>query len=239
MPVKRKASTTTEETTPSTQVSLATPSKLSLPTSQLETLIADLSTAKNQLDKLQKEIEETKNSWLKEQETHQRLLHERNSEDETTRMREQETYDYEVKLARKKSEDEFAERKARWEKELTDRKEEIDHDKQELIELRKTVDAFPAEKDKVVKEATFALQKSLTEQFESQTKLREQEFKSEKDLLTLKISNLAAENSRQTKENESLKKQLDEATRQVKDIAVQVIHSNRPIEQKSPENPKS
>lgn len=75
------------------------------------------------------------------------------------------------------------------------------------------------------KEAESILEKILTEKFSNEKVLREQEIKAEKELLNLKITNLTAENARQTKEIESLKNALDEATKQIKEVAVKVIES--------------
>lgn len=51
----------------------------------------------------------------------------------------------------------------------------------------------------------------------------------------MKVANLEAENSRLNKEIEILKKSLDEATRQVKEIAVKVIESGQPKPQPAQE----
>lgn len=45
-------------------------------------------------------------------------------------------------------------------------------------------------------------------------------------MLNLRIENLAQENSRQAREVELLKKALEEATRQLKDVAVKIIESS-------------
>lgn len=87
------------------------------------------------------------------------------------------------------------------------------------------VRGFESEKEKAV---TKALQKELTSAFETEKKLREQEFKAEKELLNLKISNLIIENSRQANEIETLKKALDDTTRQIKEVAAKVIESGSP-----------
>lgn len=90
---------------------------------------------------------------------------------------------------------------------------------------------FDHQKEAAVKEAEVLLEKNLTEEFEAEKKLREQEVKAEKDISGLKISNLESENSRLTKEMETLRRSLDEATRQVKEIAVKVIESGQPKSQ--------
>ncbi len=194
----------------------------------LELQISRLTELKNDVEKLEREIEQTKLEWSKEQKAHEQELIQRNQAEEITRQRERETYDYETKLARKKIEDELADKKAGLEKELSDRREEIEQDKKSLSELQKAVDGFTVEKDKAVKEAVAAIQEELSERFETERKLREQETKSDKEILNLKIAALEQENSRQAKEIESLKKSLEDASSQLKDIAVKVIQSHRP-----------
>ncbi len=87
------------------------------------------------------------------------------------------------------------------------------------------VDGFEMGKGEAVNQAQEILQKELTFKFETERKSREQEIKAEKDILNLKITNLTSENNRLNSEIESLKKALEEATRQVKEIAVKVIES--------------
>ncbi len=189
-------------------------------------LLNRIKTAQTEFEKLQKEIITVKEAWIKEQKDHELGLNERKQQEEIIRKREQETYDYETKLLRKKTEDEFLEKKTKWEKELQERKEEIENDKKELEVLRKQVASFETEKNKAIKEACFVLQKELTDKFETEERIREQEFKAEKELLNLNIENLTSENTKLSSELTTLKKALEEATRQVKDIAVKVIESS-------------
>lgn len=166
---------------------------------------------------LQKEIEEVKLAWAKEQ-----------KDREIERLREKESYDYEIQRQRKLDQDAFNDKKSDWEKYLQDQKDVLAKEKKELEQLRILVANFDKEKEKAVKEATDAISRQLTSQFETANKLREQEVKSEKDLLALKISNLTAENSRQSQEIIALKQALDETTREVKEIAVKVIEGRGP-----------
>lgn len=191
-------------------------------------LISKISQAKTDFENLQKEITDTKELWLKEQQDHTRQKQERNQQEEIQKRREQELYEYETSLSRKRAEDEFNERRLKWERELAQRKEEIEKEKKELEELRKQASGFETEKDKAVKEACTALEKDLTNEFTIEKKLREQEFKSEKEMLGLKIATLTAEKTRQLNEIESLKKAFDESAKQLKDVAVKVIESNNP-----------
>jgi chromosome segregation ATPase len=191
-------------------------------------LLRSISDSKDGFMELQKKIDEVRESWNKEQENRETAIVEINQQEEIARKRENETYNYEVTLARKKAEDEFLEKKAKWERELEGRKEEIAKEKLELENLRKLASSFEQEKEKAVKQACSVLQKELSGEYITEKRLREQEVKSEKELLVLKISNLLQESTRQASEIIALKKALEEATRQLKDVAVKVIEASNP-----------
>ena len=189
-------------------------------------LLHSINNAKEEFTTLQKEIDEVRESWSKEQKNHELAIVERNQQEEVSRKRDNETYNYETELFRKKAEDEFSEKKAKWEKELENRKGEIAKEKEELEFLRNQVDGFEEEKEKAVKDASLKLQRELMERFTAEKKLREQEVKAEQELLALKITNLTSESSRQANEIALLKKSLEQATAQLKDVAVKVIESS-------------
>jgi chromosome segregation ATPase len=189
-------------------------------------MLRSINTAKEEFMALQKEIDEVQESWNKEQRDHEIAVAERDQQEEIARKRENETYAYETELFRKKAEDEFLEKKAKWEKELESRKDEIAKERQELELLRKQVAGFEEEKEKAVKDASLKLQRELMERLTAEKKLREQEVKAEQELLALKITNLTSESSRQANEITLLKKSLENATAQLKDVAVKVIESS-------------
>lgn len=188
-------------------------------------LVAKLVKSKIEFDNLQKEITQIKLDWVREQKQHELEFAQQKIQEELERKREEETYQYSTSLLRKRSEDEFQDKKLAWEKDLSQRKQELEDQRKELEELRKQVSGFEDEKDKAVKNAVSEVEQDLRVQYENEKKLREQEVKAEKDLLNMRIANLETENSRLNKEIEILKRSLDEATRQVKEIAVKVIES--------------
>lgn len=220
--IRRKVATTPVATTES----VTSIKNIDVSIQAFSDLISKISDEKEELERLQKEIMEARSTWIKEQKDHELKLLERNQQEEIARKREEETYTYETTLSRKKVEDEFSEKKAKWEKELAERKGEIEKDKQELEALRKQVTGFESEKEKTVKEAVSILQKELTDRFAIDKKLSEQEFRAEKEVLNLKINHLTTENARLNNEMNTLRKALEEATKQVKDIAVKVIESS-------------
>lgn len=204
-----------------------TPKTASLIT-DFESLIDRLNENKEQVEGLEKEITETKVNWIKEQKQRADEITQQKEQEELQKKRERETYEYETQLSRKKSQDEFTEKKAKWERDLENEKEQISLERKELAELRKKVEAFEEEKEKAVKLATDSLQKLLTDSFVHEKQLTDQTQKSETDILKLKIIGLEAENSRQLKEIETLRKSLNEATQKFESVAVKVIESTRP-----------
>lgn len=198
--------------------------------------LQNITLAKDTFEKLQKQITETQSAWDKEQKEHEIKITERDQQDEILRKREQELYEYETQLVRKKAEDEFSQRKIEWERELEESKEVIEKDRLELEILRKQVSGFEVEKEKAVNAANGILQKDLTVKFESEKKLREQEIKGEKAILDLKITMLTQEASRQREEIVELKRALEKAATQLKEMAVSVIESGK---QPTPKLPAS
>lgn len=194
-------------------------------TEEFDELISKIHQSQAEFERLQREIMQTKQSWEQEQKVHQLELVQQRQQEELERKREREAYEYELTRMRKMAEDELAYQKAAWAKELQEQKDAIEKDQRELTQLRTQVAAFEAEKIKAVKEAQAVLERQLAEKFENEKRLREQEVRSERELLNLKIASFADQNAKQAKEIEALKRALEEATRQVKEIAVKVIES--------------
>lgn len=191
-------------------------------------LTVKIEQTKKEIVDSQKEIANTKEGWSKEKVEYEREIVARNAEIALTRRHEEEEYEYQKKVERRKTEDEFAERKTQWEKQLREEKEKIETERKELVELRSKVASFVNELQKAVKEAQSVTAGDLEAKYTNERKLREQEVKGEKDILNLKIVSLTVDNNRQTAEIETLKAAFDEATRQVKDIAVKVIEGRTP-----------
>src|SRR3989344_4861048 len=229
--IRKKIATPSEETV-STTSSLPRTSSL---ISSVSKLVSELTELRDNIVSLEKTIAETRERWKKEQEEHARSLVERDQQEDISQKREEETYQYETKLTRKRTEDEFAERKAKWERDLADQKEQLAKEKEELALLRKQVASFEDEKDKLRQTVTLSVQKEITATFTTERKLREQEVKAEKDLLMMKITMLTTDSQRINQEITRLKNAYDAATREVKDIAVKVIDARRPAPPSEPQ----
>lgn len=188
-------------------------------------LVKEIKETQSSFDNLQKQISQTKDSWAREQKDHETQVSERDLQEEIARKRKKETHEYEESLERKKAGDAFSQKKLAWERELESKKEVLELENKELEDLRKKVSSFDSEKEKAVKEACSNLQKELVQKWEFEKKLSDQETKSEKEVLNLKIASLTEENKRLNSEVDILKKSLLTATEQVKQIAVKVIES--------------
>ncbi len=191
-----------------------------------ENLIAKINLGKNDYEALLKRVKDTEENWLKEQREHEKAILEKNRQTDIQQKRTEETYQYEFSLRQKRAEDDFKSKLEKWERDLTERKDELTREKQELELLRKQVNGFEAEKDKAIKEANNMLQKEIASQFQTEKNLLIQKHQSEIDLLNLKISNLTAETSRQGKEIDNLRRSLENATQELKEVAVKIIESS-------------
>lgn len=188
-------------------------------------IVEKISQSKLEYERLQKEIVQTKQSWTKEQQDHQRNLEEKSKLEELKRKQEEELYQYEISRKHKVAEDEFKDKKADWDRYLQEQKDVIEKERKELVQLRALAENFEKEQQKAVDDAKEILRQSLTSEFGTERKIKEQEIKAEKDILNLKIGNLSEENKRLSLEVDNLKKAIDQATSQVKEIALKVIES--------------
>lgn len=137
-----------------------------------------------QKEEFEQEMAEKRTAWKVEEEKMNKEMNESKENLSKKREREKEEYEYNLKIARKKDQDEYLEKKTRQEKELLDKRTQFEKEikereamlkeaESELAELRKKNEAFPEmlnkEKEKVAKETEAKLkqeynyEKQLTE----------------------------------------------------------------------------
>lgn len=187
------------------------------------------------------EMSQTRLQWKKEQEETTQKLKEEADIQKKSRQREEEDFQYNLKLTRKKETDLYDEKKSKLEKELSDKKTTFEKEfadreakirtaESELNDLKAQSDAFPAELDKAVsiavKTATEKLkmengfEKELTaKQVEGELKLKEQTIQT----LLSKIKDLELTIKEQTSKAIT-------AEASVKDIAIKAIESSSKIQ---------
>ncbi len=179
-----------------------------------------LETQKEKEQAFEKDMAEKRKAWAAEEKAHEEEMSKQ-------RTRDEEEYGYEMKLLKQRDADERESVKL-----ARERKEEEEASVKaalykELEELRKKVVQAPTDTEKTVKEA---VARALVEaKRDADVVMTQIKFQAESDLRVaeLKIESLEALGKSQTNDIVQLKKQLDEATRQVKDIAVSVIENTR------------
>ena len=150
------------------------------------------------------------------------------------RQREIDEYEYKKNLERKRAQDKHEEELRQQEKKNQDRQEALDkswaqreaalrEQEEELIRLRKEAAEFPARLDREVQQASMQAAKEARQQADQQMQLAQKEAESDRRMAELQIKTLEGLVARQNTQISDMQKQLDEAKRQVQEIAVRAI----------------
>ncbi|MEZ5582466.1 MAG: hypothetical protein R3F37_06695 [Candidatus Competibacteraceae bacterium] len=180
------------------------------------------------------DMTEKKSSWKKNKKKYERLKKERNEENKRTRQREEEDYSYSLKLARKKDQDAYAEKKASLEKELTEKVATLEKEwsareaalaarEQELADLRTRVDAFPQELDRAVTSKEQTVTERLEFKYRHEAQMAAKETEGERKLSQQIITSLEAKIKEQEEQIRQLAQKANEAGLQVQSIALKAI----------------
>lgn len=193
---------------------------------------------------LEKEIEETRSAWEKEQIEHEQQLKERDNEEKKQRARQKEEFDYEFnrnkELEKNKLEDELEQ----LDKELKQKREnfekEVSEKEQKLLErelkikeretfmdkLEKQVENFPQELDQKIKQAVEETTERIEREHEKNITLLTKETEGEKNVLLTKIEALEKTVADQRKQIELISSQLDNAYTKVEQIAMKTVEGS-------------
>lgn len=168
----------------------------------------------------EKDMADRKEAWEKEQQDHEEKI-------ARERKREEEEYRYTQQLERKRIADERENERLARDRKAQEEKEAREALISELNELRKKAAAAPTETERSVKDAVVKAVAQAQADAAVKAQLIKQQADADLNLAQVKINTLESAVKAQTQEIILLKKQLEDATRQVKDIAVSVIESNR------------
>ncbi len=197
----------------------------------IDQLIADHDERKSSLDA---DIAKTREEWAKEEEQQRRQELEYAETLKKTRARETEDYEYKKALERKKFQDRFEEECRLKEKQARETQESLEKSwqereavlkerEEEFAGLKKEVEQFPARLSadcaKAAKEAT---KEAETKSSQEIAQLK-RELVVEKQIGELKIKQLQELLSGHQTQMTSLQSQLEEAKKQVQDIAIRAI----------------
>jgi DNA repair exonuclease SbcCD ATPase subunit len=140
----------------------------------------------------------------------------------TERKRNEEEYAYNRNQQTKKEEALRNEREEAYKK----RDEELKQKESEFAELRKKVDGFPRELEEKILKTRNETAERITKEMASEAALKAKEIEGEKNVLTTRIQFLVETNTQKNSEIMTLKKELDQATRQVQSIAEKAIEGS-------------
>lgn len=166
------------------------------------------------------------------QQFHQDLKRAKDEQEyELKQSRRQKLDELNVELIAKKREHE--DKIAQEKQALAGRQAEIEKQEQEFKQLRKQAEEFPAQLEKSLKQSVDSARAEEQTKAKVVRDLLEKQVEGEKAIAKLKIDTLEKTAKDQADEMRMLKSQLERATAQIKDIAVSVIDSKRPIQVQS------
>ncbi|MCK4345684.1 MAG: hypothetical protein KAX05_10405 [Bacteroidales bacterium] len=199
-------------------------------------LSALIAAQKEKQEVFEKEIEEKKLQWKAEEEKIQSEITEAKVISDKQRKRDEEEYQYNLKIRRTKDQDEYEEKKnklekellekkAWFEKEMAEREAKLKEAETELLELRKKDEEFPVILEKEVKKAQQETEKILKQQYDFEKQLSDNKIIGEQKLKDQTIKTLEAK----IKDQETLLRQLtiktDASEENVKQMALKALET--------------
>ena len=196
--------------------------------------------------------EEMKNqraAWLQEKKETAQKQKEEKEEQLKKRAREEEEYKYNLAQTRKKEQDaydlkkelqerELEEKRAAFEKEISEREKAVTEAENELNTLREQVTQFPKELEKAVKSTEVRITKELQGQYKFEKELLAKETEGKLNLLKQTIQTLEAKIIEQDNLIKQLSQKADVSEKTVKDIALKALDTASKIPASVTKEPK-
>ncbi len=205
--------------------------KIDVAATSLDQLVQDYA---RERERLETEIGIRRAEWEQETRSAERERKEAEEALRKQRQRENEDYEYRKQLERKKAQDRYdedahllAQKNEEQQRELertwTLREAALAEREEELTRLRQQVEELPqriaAEKEAALAEAT----RQVTARYEQQILVLQKDAEAERRMAALQVTGLQETLKRQTEQMAVLEKSVDEAKRQVQDIALKAI----------------
>jgi colicin import membrane protein len=205
--------------------------KIDIAASALDQMVEEYHTEKA---KLETEISSQRSAWDNEQLEREHDQKESEEALKKQRQREIENYEYQKNLERKKAQDKYEEDVRLQEKKNKEKQEMLEKSwqqreaamkerEEEWARLKKEVEEYPARTKREIDAAVKAAVQAAEQRFEQSFALSSKDAESEKRLAEMQVKSLQETVARQTAEIEALHRQLEEAKKQVQDIAVKAI----------------
>jgi hypothetical protein len=189
---------------------------------------------------LSQEIEALRAQREQEKKEYEEEIKERDMIEKKRREREKDDYEYSFKREQKLAKDKFEDEKAKLEKEIQIKKEQMENElkarekviaerEEELNELRKKVNTFPKELEAAVSKAVKETTDRVSLEAKNREELVKREFIGERNVLTTRIESLEKIVKEQSEQIAKLTQQLEKAYQQVQEIAVKTIEGSSTI----------
>jgi hypothetical protein len=205
--------------------------KIDVAATALDQLVQEYEKQKQQLEG---EITAQRSVWEENVQTAERERKEQDDALKKQRQREIDDYEYKKTQERKRAQDKYDEEFRQREKENQERQQALDkawsqreaalgEREEELSRLRKEAADFPARLQRELQQATTLAAKEAKQQADQQALLLKKEAESDRRVAELQIKTLEDMVSRQNAQIADLQKQMDDAKKQVQEIAVRAI----------------
>ncbi|MGH9627619.1 MAG: hypothetical protein ACRD7E_04675 [Bryobacteraceae bacterium] len=205
--------------------------KIDVAATALDQMVQEYEREKQRLDT---EISERRAEWDEEVRNRERELKEQEDNQKKQRQREIDDYEYRKTLDRKKAQDKYDEEIRVQEKRNKEKQEALEKSweareaslkeaEQELNRLRTLSQDLPARLEREAGEAAARATREAEARFENQILIARKDAEAEKRLAEHHIRSLEEMISRQASQIAALQQQLDEAKKQVQEIAVRAI----------------
>jgi hypothetical protein len=205
--------------------------KIDLAATAIDQLVQDYS---HQKDQLEAEIAAQRTAWAEEQKQSERERKEQEEALKKQRQREGEEYEYRKALERKKAQDKYEEEMKLLERANKEKQEALDKSwrereaalkasEEEVQRLRKEAAEFPVRLRQESEGAAAEAARATEQKFEQRILILSKDSEAEKRLAEMRIKALEESLARQSAQMAALEKQLEEAKRQVQEIAVKAI----------------
>jgi len=189
---------------------------------------------------LSQEIEALRAQREQEKKEYEDEIKERDTAEKKKRDRDKEEYEYSFKREQKLTKDKFEDEKAKLEKEIQIKKEQMENElkarekiiaerEEELDELQKKVAAFPKEMETALSKAIKETTDRLNLEAKNREELVKKEFIGERNVLTTRIESLEKIVKEQSDQITKFTQQLEKAYQQVQEIAVKTIEGSSTI----------
>jgi chromosome segregation ATPase len=205
--------------------------KIDIAATSLDQLVQDYA---RERERLEAEIQGRRAEWEQESKISERERKEAEEALRKQRQRENEDYEYRKQLERKKAQDKYEEERRALESANAERQQELERSwaqreaalkerEEELVRLRKEIEDLPkriaAERESALAEAN----RQAASNYEQRILILQKDSEAERKVAALQVETLQDTVRRQSEQIAALEKALDEAKRQVQDIALKAI----------------